>query len=263
MSGLLVSPVASRVRGLSLGMATLALTFIGEWILTTFSSLAGGYISRKVPALEVGPFSTAPGSQVSVAGFSVGATEFLWYLTLFFLIVVSVFTANLLKGRVGRAFTAILDAETHAGTMGVEVTRYRAIAFVISSAYASLVGALYVIVARYVVPGYWGLDLALSYLAMIVIGGILSIRGAIVGLLLSRPCLHCCSTTAMSIPFFDNPTAPAVGAHVLYGVIIIAVLIYEPLGVVRLLERGVDRIFRKGSMPDPARVSESLSKQNT
>lgn len=237
LGGLLVSPIASRVRGLSLGLATLALTFIGEWILTTFNSLGGGYIGRMVPALHIGPFSSSPGSQVVVAGLAVGAAEFLWYVTFIVLVLVSIFTANLLKGRVGRAFTAIRDAEIHARTLGVEVTRYRAIAFVISSAYAGLAGALYVVIIRYVVPNYWGLELALSYLAMIVIGGMRSISGAILGAAFVTALPALLQHYGHAIPFFDSPTAPSVLSHVLYGVIVVVILIFEPLGLVRIVER--------------------------
>lgn len=241
LGGLLVSPIASRVRGLSLGLATLALTFVGEWILTTFNSLGGSYIGRTVPPLQFGPFSSAPGTEAIVAGFSIGAGEFLWYVTLIILVAVSLFTANLLQGRVGRAFTAIRDAETHAETLGVEVTRYRAIAFVISSAYAGLSGALYVIIIRYVVPNFWGLELALSFLAMIVIGGMRSIRGAIIGAAVVTALPSVLQYYGHAIPFFDNPTAPSVFSHILYGLVVIMILIFEPLGLVRIMERAVSR----------------------
>lgn len=267
LGGLLTSPIAARVRGLSLGLATLALTFIGEWILTTFNSLGGSYIGRTVPALEIGPFSSSPGSNVVVAGFSIGASEFLWYVAFFLLVGVSTFTANLLKGRVGRAFTAIRDAEVHATTLGVEVARYRAMAFVISSAYAGLAGALYVIIIQYVVPNYWGLELALGYLAMIVIGGMRSIRGAILGAAFVTALPALLQHYGHVIPIFDSPTGPSVLAHVLYGFIVIVVLIFEPLGLVRILERAVSATVRAARRTHPSSntrpTDSSASKQRS
>jgi branched-chain amino acid transport system permease protein len=255
LGGLIVSPIASRVRGLSLGLATLALTFIGEWILTTFHSIGGGYTGRMVPPLQIGPFSTA-GSHVVVAGVSVGSAEFLWYIALVLLLAVSVFTANLFKGRVGRAFTAIRDGEVHATTLGVEVTRYRAIAFVISSAYAGLAGSLYVIIIQYVVPNYWGLELALSYLAMIVIGGMRSINGAILGAALVTALPALLQHYGHAIPILNSSTSLSVLSHVIYGVIVVVILLFEPMGIVRILERimaNISPALRKTSVRANAR----------
>src|SRR5690606_7939929 len=128
----------------SLGLATLSLVFIGLWLEYTLEGVTGGINGRTAPPLEIGPLSST-GSNVAILGVPMGSEQFLWYLTAILLAIVATFTVSLLKGRVGRAFTAVRDAEMHAGALGVEVGFYRSVAFMISSAYAGLGGALLVI----------------------------------------------------------------------------------------------------------------------
>lgn len=240
VAGLAFSPIASRLKGLSLGLATLSLIFIGVWVLYTFESLTGGFNGRSVPLLKIGPLTSA-GSNVVILGLPIGAAQFLWYVTLILLAVVAAFTVALLNGRVGRAFTAIRDAEVPAAALGVEVARYRAAAFTISSAYAGLAGALLAVIIQRVVPDYWGLTLSLSYLAMIVIGGLRSVAGAILGAAFVIGLPAVLQRYGNEIPGVGAEGAgglgPSVVSHLAYGAVIILVLLFEPEGLVRVFSR--------------------------
>jgi branched-chain amino acid transport system permease protein len=240
LAGLLLSPIAARLKGLSLGLATLALIFIGLWLLYTLEPLTGGYLGRNAPALEVGPFSSA-GSQLAVLGLPIGRAEFLWYVNLLVLVGVAAFTATLVRGRVGRAFTAIRDAEVHAAALGVEVGRWRATAFTLSSAYAGLAGALIAITVLRVVPEYWGLALSLGYLAMVVIGGLGSVGGAVLGAAFVTVLPPVLQRYGGAIPGIGaaggDGLGPAVVAQLIYGGAVVAVLIFEPQGLVAIGRR--------------------------
>lgn len=259
-AGLAFSPIASRLKGLSLGLATLSLIFIGVWLFYTFESLTGGFNGRSVPLLKIGPLTSA-GSNIVILGLPIGAAQFLWYVTLILLAVVAAFTVALLNGRVGRAFTAIRDAEVPAAALGVEVARYRAAAFTISSAYAGLAGALLAIIIQRVVPDYWGLTLSLSYLAMIVIGGLRSVTGAILGAAFVVGLPAVLQRYGNEIPGVGaeggGGLGPSVVSHLAYGAVIILVLIFEPEGLVRVFSRLIPSRLRQYDRHEPNDPRES------
>nr|BFE77435.1 hypothetical protein GCM10020093_000360 [Planobispora longispora] len=116
-----------------------------------------------------------------IAGVPFGALERLWFLGIVLLLGAGLFARGVLRGRPGRAMNTIRDHEIAAGVMGVPVARYRAGVFVLSSMYGGLAGVLIALVFQQTVPDYFGLLLALSYLAMIIIGGLGSVAGAVIG----------------------------------------------------------------------------------
>ncbi|MQA13627.1 MAG: branched-chain amino acid ABC transporter permease [Pseudonocardiaceae bacterium] len=242
LAGWAFSPIAARLRGLYLGVASLALVFLGQHILFTAEPLTGGYNGRPVPTLAVGGVQLS-GSQPELVAFNVliGRDERLWYLTLAVLVVAAVFAVAVLRGRVGRAFVAIRDAEVPAATLGVNLGRYRAMAFALSSGYAGLAGALLALLFQRVVPDYWGLLLSLQYLAMVVIGGSASIGGAILGATFVSSLPILLQRYGDAIPgvstALGSGLGPAVVAQFCYGALIIAVLVAEPRGLVALLGR--------------------------
>lgn len=243
-AGLAFSPIASRLKGLSLGVASIALIFIGEHILYNLPKLSGGFNGRNVPELTIGAFElvgTEP--DITIAGVPFGRPERLWVLCGFVLVLVVIFTTRTLESRVGRSYVAVRDGETQAAALGVNVARTRASGFMFSSVLAGISGALLAIAFRRVVPDYWTLLLSLQYIAMVVLGGLGSIRGAIVGagfvsalpLLLQRygeviPGL----STAPGAAF-----APSVVAQLIFGALIIGVLLIEPKGLAQLARRPV------------------------
>ncbi|MGX1310114.1 branched-chain amino acid transport system permease protein [Streptomyces calvus] len=251
-AGGLFSPVAGRVKGIYLGIATLALVFVGHHVLLTADSVTGGFNGRSVPPLTLGGFTFgADDGELTVLGVPFGAEERLWYLGLA-LFAFTWFTARgLLRGRPGRALAALRDSETAAAVMGVDVARHRSAAFVVSSMYAGLAGVLLALVFRRVVPDYFSLALSVDYLAMIVIGGLGSVAGAAAGAVFVTALPLLMTRYADQLPLVTAPgsaegtVGPTEAARYLYGAAIVLVLLYAPDGLHGLARRARDRVRRR------------------
>ncbi|MCT7355257.1 branched-chain amino acid ABC transporter permease [Streptomyces sp. 15-116A] len=266
-AGGLFSPVAGRVKGMYLGIATLALVFLGHHVLLTWDSVTGGFNGRSVPPLEVGGFSfDSSGSELVVLGVPFGAEERLWFLGLA-LFAFTWFTAGgLLRGRPGRALSALRDSETAAAVMGVDVARHRSAAFVVSSMYAGLGGVLLALAFRRVVPDYFSLALSIDYLAMIVIGGLGSVAGATAGAVFVTALPLLMTRYADQLPLVTAPgsgegsVGPTEAARYLYGAAIVLVLLYAPDGLHGLARRIRARLRRpRPPAPDRAPAPPSPS----
>ncbi|MFE0811702.1 branched-chain amino acid ABC transporter permease [Streptomyces sp. NPDC058848] len=258
-AGGLFSPVAGRVKGVYLGVATLALVFLGHHVLLTADSVTGGFNGRSVPPLEIGGFSFAEtGPELTVLGVPFAAEERLWYLGLA-LFALTWFTARgVLRGRPGRALSALRDSETAASVMGVPVARYRSAAFVVSSMYAGLAGVLLALSFRRVVPDYFSLLLSVDYLAMIVIGGLGSVAGATAGAVFVTALPLLMTRYADQLPLVATPGSgdgsigPTEAARYLYGAAIVVILLYAPDGLHGLARRTRARLRRRPSGPSSA-----------
>ncbi|MET8057245.1 branched-chain amino acid ABC transporter permease [Streptomyces microflavus] len=236
-AGGVFSPIAGRLRGAYLGIATLALIFIGQHILFNAGSLTGGYNGRAVPPLSLFGF-TFDDTEVVVAAVPFGSSEKLWYVGLAALSLAALFARGVLRGRPGRAMNAIRDHRIAAGVMGVPVARYRAGVFVLSSMYAGLAGVLLALVFQRTVPEYFGMILSLEYLAMIVIGGLGSVAGAVVGAFFVSLLPQVLTHYSDSLPLVSAPgtggLAPGEASRYLYGAAVVAVVLFLPGGLARL-----------------------------
>ncbi|WP_235978300.1 branched-chain amino acid ABC transporter permease [Streptomyces lycii] len=244
-AGGLFSPISGRLRGMYLGVATLALVFLGHHVMLNAEPVTGGFNGRPVPPMEVLGFSfTGADPYLAVLGVPFGATERLWYLGLFLLAAAWWTARNLLRGRPGRALAAVRDSEVAAAVLGVPVARYRSAAFVVSSMYAGLAGALIALVSQTVVPDYFGLALSIDYLAMIVIGGLGSVGGAAAGAVFVSALPLVIARYADQLPLIEeagaggNAVGPAEAARYLYGAAIILILLRAPGGLSGLLRAG-------------------------
>ncbi|MFD3791332.1 branched-chain amino acid ABC transporter permease [Streptomyces cyaneofuscatus] len=236
-AGGLFSPIAGRLRGAYLGIATLALIFIGQHVLFNAGSLTGGYNGRAVPPLSLFGF-TFDDTEVVIAAVPFGSSEKLWYVGLAALLLSALFARGILRGRPGRAMNAIRDHRIAAGVMGVPVARYRAGVFVLSSMYAGLAGVLLALVFQRTVPEYFGMILSLEYLAMIVIGGLGSVAGAVVGAFFVSLLPQVLTHYSDSLPLVSAPgtggLAPGEASRYLYGAAVVAVVLFLPGGLSRL-----------------------------
>ncbi|WP_345618063.1 branched-chain amino acid ABC transporter permease [Streptomyces ziwulingensis] len=259
VAGGLFSPVAGRVKGVYLGVATLALVFLGHHVLLTADSVTGGFNGSSVPPLELGGFTFAQADpELTVLGVPFGAEERLWYLGLV-LFALTWFTARgLLRGRPGRALVALRDSETAASVMGVHVAKYRSAAFVVSSMYAGLAGVLLALSFRRVVPDYFSLALSVDYLAMIVIGGLGSVAGATAGAVFVTALPLLMTRYADQLPLVaapgsgDGSLGPTEAARYLYGAAIVVILLFAPDGLRGLARRTRARLGRRPPRPAPS-----------
>ncbi len=244
-AGGLFSPISGRLRGMYLGIATLALVFLGHHVMLNAQDVTGGFNGRSVPALEIFGFSFTDSSPegLAVLGVPFGGLERLWYVGLVMVAVAWLAARNLLRGRPGRALAAIRDSEVAAAVMGVPLTRYRASAFIVSSMYAGAAGALLALVFKRVVPDHFGLLLSIDYLAMIVIGGLGSVGGSVAGAVFVALIPHLLTKYADHLPLLTAPgtagsgVTPGDAARYLYGAAIVLVLVFAPGGLAGLAHK--------------------------
>ncbi|GAA3953303.1 branched-chain amino acid ABC transporter permease [Actinomadura viridis] len=243
LAGGACAPLAGRLKGASLGVATLALVFIGQHVLFRAEPVTGGVNGRAVPPLELfGLRFTDVPQPALVLGVPFGGLERLWYLGLAVLLLSAWFARGVLRSRPGRALNTVRDNEIAAGALGVPVGRYRAAAFVLSSMYAGLAGVLLALVFQRTVPDYFGLALALDYLAMIVIGGLGSVGGAVLGAVFVSVLPSLLTRYGDAIPLVAEPgsgsgPSPAEAARLIYGAVFVAVLLFLPGGLLGLAAR--------------------------
>ncbi|WP_369232131.1 branched-chain amino acid ABC transporter permease [Streptomyces sp. R21] len=235
VAGGLFSPIAGRLSGAYLGIATLALVFIGQHVMFNAHDLTGGSNGRDVPPLSVFGL-TFDDRELVVAAVPFGSAEKLWYAGLVLLLGGGLFARGVLRGRPGRAMNAIRDHRIAAGVIGVPVARYRAAVFVLSSMYAGLAGVLLALVFQRTVPDYFGVTLSLEYLAMIVIGGLGSVAGAVVGAVFVSLLPQLLTRYSDALPLVSDPgtggIAPGEAARYLYGAAVVAAVLFLPGGLV-------------------------------
>lgn len=242
LAGLLFSPIASRLRGIYLGVASLALVFIGDHILLNAVSVTGGFYGRNAAPFSLFGFSfTNDNPQLYVLGIPFGQRERLWYLGLVLLALAYLFARNVERGRPGRALHTIRDSEVAAAVMGVNVRRYKAAAFVLSSMYAGLAGVMLALAFQRPVPDYFDLVLSITYLAMIVIGGLGSVGGAVVGAAFVTALPLVLTHYSDRLTFLAQPGSNGVGpaefSNYVYGAAIILVILLAPGGLASLINR--------------------------
>lgn len=254
--GLLFSPVASRLGGIYLGIATLSLVFIGQQVLLTATSVTGGFNGRDVPTLTLFGFSfDATNPALFVANVEFGKFERLWYFGLVLVVVSYLFTKNMLGGRPGSALQMVRDSEVAASVMGVDVRRYKSLAFVLSSLYAGLAGVLFALTFSRIVPDTFGLDLSIQFVAMIVIGGLGSVGGSVLGGVFVIALPQLLSQYGSNVPFLAQPGSGGVDAgsfaRYVYGAAIIGFLIFEAGGLAAIGRRLDHRVRRRATSRPP------------
>lgn len=228
-AGALVGLPALRLKGLYLAIATLASQEIIIFVVRRWGWLTGGQGFLDVDRL------TILGWRVPRASF-----EFVWYWVIAGLAVLAVLTArNLFRTALGRSFMAVRDHDIAASAIGVDLTRTKLMAFAVSSGYVGLAGAL---TAHYTETVTWErftIDVSIQYLAMIIVGGLGSIAGAVYGaafIMLLPPLLaELADALRTRLPLLADQL-PAVQAAS-FGLVIIVFLLFEP--------RGLDRIWRR------------------
>ncbi|WP_329447674.1 branched-chain amino acid ABC transporter permease [Streptomyces sp. NBC_01426] len=251
-AGGLFSPIAGRLRGAYLGIATLALIFIGQHVLFNATGLTGGFNGRAVEPLSLLGF-TFDDTETVIAAVPFHSAEKLWYVALAALLGGALFARGVLRGRPGRAMNALRDHSTAAGVMGVAVARYRAAVFVLSSMYAGLAGVLLALVFQRTVPDHFGMVLSLEYLAMIVIGGLGTVAGAVVGAVFVSLLPQLLTRYGDALPLVSSPgsggVSPGEASRYLYGAAVVVVVLFLPGGLT-----GLARIVRTRTTPSKERT---------
>ncbi len=234
--GIVIGIPSLRIKGIYLAVATLAAQFVIEWMINHITWISGGIEA----SIQVPP--------PSIFGFKLVTAYRLYFFLLFFAALAIVATLNLMRSRIGRAFIAIRDQDIAAEIIGINIFKYKLYAFAISSFYAGVTGVLYTY--YYGIANYeqFGIDVSINYLAMILIGGLGSILGAIFGATFitilpeaARQFLTHYGGMIMSQDAVTN-VVPNLQL-VLFGGLIIFFLVAEPEGLNRLW-RSIRNYFR-------------------
>lgn len=229
LCGAIVAPLATRLRGLYLAIVTLGLVFIGEYFFSEWQDLSGG--------ASVGRDAAHPvlfGADFTVDG-AYTEEQKLYWLALGTLLLLALLARNLVRSRIGRAFAAVRDRDVAAGVMGVHLGRYKLIAFTVSSFYAGVAGSLLFVANGYFAPEAFGLLLSVQFIAMVLIGGAATISGSIMGALLIAFLPKIAGQLPDLVPWISQ--SPTDHPNVfefeqgMYGVLIIAFLLFEPRGL--------------------------------
>lgn len=232
--GAVVAPLATRVRGLYLAVLTIGLLILGEHIFKSAAAITGGQgvgrTSAKrtlfgvdlTQAYMLGPLKITP--EISM-----------YMISLVLLVVLGIAARNLARGRVGRAFAAVRDRDIAAEVMGVNLLRTKTLAFTLSSAYAGLAGALLSILLGRTVPERWNLFLSIDILAVVVIGGVATISGTIIGALFVVMMPRLLEELTHVLPFITTSSGGLLNVFqlqtILFGVLIILFITLEPRGL--------------------------------
>ncbi len=238
VAGFIVAPLASRLRGLYLAFVTLGLVFLGDHIFREAELFTGGAFVGRTTA-EVSLFGFRFDKAGDVLGIFLGKNQKLLILGLTLLAVMALAAKNLFRSKVGRAMAAIRDRDIAAEIMGIGLARYKTIAFVISSFYAGIAGALLWAVIGRLQPENFGFLLSIEYIAMILIGGVATVSGAIMGafFLTFLPKIVEWMAGIPGVDFFISKEVQEgfldvfQFEQILFGLLIIGFLIFEPLGL--------------------------------
>src|SRR6266481_1622720 len=166
--GLIFGLPAARLKGLYLAIATLA----AQYILLDFFSRAEWFTGGSVPAIA---------EPYSIFGYVVQGDRNYFYVVLVYMVVSFVLVTNLARTRDGRALVAIRDHYLSAEIMGINLTKYRTLSFGIAAFFAGIAGALYAHYNQVVSNEGFGVDRSIIFLAMVIIGGLGSVMGTLMG----------------------------------------------------------------------------------
>jgi len=212
-----------RLKGLYLAIATLAAQEIVEWVVTHWTGVTGGVEALVLPAPEL--FGVRLNTDV----------RFYW-LAVALAGGTALFTANLFRSRTGRAFVAVRDHDIAASVIGVNVFRTKLLAFATSSFFVGLAGALTAYYRNIVTWERFTLETSIIYLAMIIVGGLGTIRGSLFGAALITLLPALITNAGRSL----QGSSPAIAAQLpnvqqaAFGIVIILFLVFEPEGLSKL-----------------------------
>lgn len=234
--GALIGPLALRLRGLYLVIVTLGLVFLAEHVFLNWEGLTGGPTGRQTGApasLGVVDFD-----EMSLLGESLSREQSWFWLIWALVAVATVLAWNIVRSRPGRAMQAIRERDLAAEVLGVSLTRYKVGAFAVSSAFAATAGALLAAYQQYVSPSEWTLFLSIQYLAIIIVGGLGTILGAVIGAVFVASLPRVIEEVSGSLPFLAAGGGEGISVfafnQMLFGALIVGFLILEPRGLVAL-----------------------------
>jgi branched-chain amino acid transport system permease protein len=228
--GIVVGLPSLRVKGLYLAIATIAASVIFEFVFTNWESVThGGRGLNVTPA--------------SLFGIELARPEQLYWIILPIAALMVVAAANLFRTRIGRAFIAIRDRDISAEVLGIPLLRYKLLSFGLSSFYAGIAGGLWAYFFRVVTPESFPLLMSIFFLAAIIVGGMGTILGGILGAVFMTMVPELLKFAVGLLPggveltVFLSPVRT-----IIFGLLIIGFLVFEPHGLAEVWRR-IRRFF--------------------
>ena len=220
--GLFIGIPSLRIKGIYLGVATLAFQFIADYTYFHWVGFSGGPQGRVVEAPKL--FGVTMTSRIA-----------LYYISLIIVVFLLWGARNLIRSKYGRCLMAVRDNDVSAEAIGVPVFKYKLLAFVVSSFYAGVAGSLLVIHLRNVFPDFFHLGVSIEYLAMVIVGGPGSIIGSIFGavfiVLIPEVLTNIVRLIAQITQSPETTVMMAPLRLVVHGLLIILFILIEPAGL--------------------------------
>ena len=227
--GALLGAPASRLRGIYLALATLGFLQIVQVAIEELADVTGGVRGLTIPKAEF---------------FGVRMSEYARFMIVLGCCALAIWIArNLLASRVGRELNAVRLSPHAAQALGVSVNRVRLAAFALSAAFAGVAGGLQAIVVGFIDPVEFGVSAALRQITFIVVGGMGSVAGSVLG-----------AAVLSALPEVLRPVKEY--SDVIYTSILLVFLIVMPNGLVAIWHR-IGRRLRGQSLAQPAAEAQS------
>ncbi len=240
--GLLVGPFALRLRGLSLAIVTLGLMYLVNHGLHAAEAWTGGVAGLPVPMHLGFEGPAASGYARRDLGLSMSFSQRLYVLYVPLAAIATLLVQNIRRSRLGRAMIAVRDSDLAATTLGIRPARVKTLAFGISSFLAGVAGSMFAFQQQYLtIEPPFDLNLSVQYIAMIVLGGLGTTFGGVVGPLAFVLLSPLAESLTAPIPLLSDLSS-AQRSTVLFSVVVIGLLVAEPRGLYGLWLR-VRRFF--------------------
>ena len=223
--GMIIGIPSLRLRGLYLALGTLAFSFVVEYVLFHWD-LTQGDLGMRVKKIGLGDFVIKTEGQY-------------FYLIMTFAALATICAKNLIRTKIGRNFIAIRDRDIAAEAMGISLAKYKVMAFAVSSFYAGAAGCLMAHYNKWIVPGSFDISLSIAYIAMIIMGGLGTIMGSILGAMLITGIPY---GIVYLVDLFKESYPALSGLIVdlklgIFGLIIVVTLLFEPQGLFGIYKR--------------------------
>jgi branched-chain amino acid transport system permease protein len=233
--GLIFGLPSLRLRGLYLAISTLGLHFVAVY-------LGGEYEAREV--LATGIMIDSP----SIGGWSLSSDRAWYFVLLGFVALTLLISVNLQRTRTGRAWRALRERDVVAGALGINVQRFKLMAFMVSATMTAIAGALFAYFRNFVSIDAFSLYLTVQYVAMIIIGGMGSIPGALLGAGFVILFPYAIEAIAAFLPARFSNAVFALD-YAAFGVVMILFLLLEPAGLMGILRRTKNAFVARHTRP--------------
>jgi len=230
--GLLAAVPAVRLRGFAFGIITLALPVVAVPLAVRLESLTGGSQGLATDAVRAPAWS------------GLADDQWRYYVVVVIGALAFLLVRNLLVGRIGRGLASIRTNETMAAATGVPVQRYKVLAFTVAAVCGGVAGWLYLVAVQFVSPDSLQLALSVSLLASLVVGGLRSRLGALIG-----------AAFYVLVPDVTDKLTPG-RSYLVDGVVLLVVLFFFRDGIAGALKLGANRVARAVARTTHPRTEE-------